>query len=196
MALQPEGPGLREAGSSCAAAQDQQRAREPRDCCSRQTPAQEAGVGRGEDPSLQTAEQLGPLITRIGSGRASRGLRALSHFPRNQIPRAGGRGGGCASLLPGAGQDWDEAKTRSHRGGARAAGCRFLVARCGSWRGHLRFCASVSSSIKRSRAAPFPCIRLLAKQAMNLWKTLQIVSTGPRRDGPALRQEAASSQPS
>lgn len=65
---------------------------------------------------FRAAEQLGPLITRIGSGHASQGLRALSHFPRNQIPRAGGRGGGCTSLRPGAGQDWAEAKTRTYQG--------------------------------------------------------------------------------
>lgn len=182
-------PGPRAAGCSCATAHGQQRAREPRARCNRQAPAQEARVGPGEDRSLGAAEQLEPLITGIGSGRASRGLGALSHFPRNQIPRAGGRGGGCASLRPGAGQHWAEAKPRTHGGGARAAGagsCWLVHRFVGLGEGTRVSVPQFSFSIKWNGTAPFPCIWLLAKQVLSLWKTLQIISAGPKRHGPYL----------
>lgn len=123
MALKPEGTGsLRAAGCSCAAAHDQQRAREPRARCSRQAPAQEARVDPGEDRSLRAAEQLGSFNYRDWKWTSLEGPRGTESLPQKPDSQGRRKRGRLHFPAPGAAQDWAEAKTRTHGGGAWAVG--------------------------------------------------------------------------
>lgn len=75
-------PSLWASGCSCAAAHDQQGAREPRVRHYRQAPAQEVRVDPGGNRSLGAVEQLGPLIIRDWKWMSLAGPQGTESLPQ------------------------------------------------------------------------------------------------------------------